>query len=212
MSKTVKKAMRVMMVGLVALLEAKAEAHYVYYAGRYKYCSVCNEAQLTEQDGSIDPGPHTEKLQFVLTPKSIEILCPNENIPISIDDPLLQNLSLEVQKIIDVGDITTLNGNGGPLTTAEVRACVNDAALLMNSTLHQLWDQVCGVDVIPTAVLIREMKAEIETSWCKVSNPLKCGTVSTHVDDDCTLPNYSNLSNYPKNLNKGAFYDCKGQP
>ena len=30
MSKTVKRAMRVMMIGLVALLGANAEAHYVY--------------------------------------------------------------------------------------------------------------------------------------------------------------------------------------
>ncbi|MDQ3774177.1 MAG: hypothetical protein M3461_07330 [Pseudomonadota bacterium] len=201
-----------MMIGLVALLGAKAEAHYYVASGKYKYCSVCSETQLTPQDGSIDSDPHTEKLKFVLTPKLIEILCPNEQIPISIDDPLLQNLSLEVQKTIDAGDITTLlNGNGGPLTTAEVTACVNDAALLVNSTLDQLWDQICGVDVIPTAVIIRNMKAEINTLACDVLNTdvlNTCDTVSTHVDDDCTLPKYSNLKNYP-NKPKEAYYKCE---
>jgi hypothetical protein len=41
MSKTVKRAMRVMMVGLFALLGAKAQAHYVFVFGKYKYCSIC---------------------------------------------------------------------------------------------------------------------------------------------------------------------------
>ena len=40
MSKTVKRAMRVMMIGLVALLGANAEAHYYVAAGKYKYCSL----------------------------------------------------------------------------------------------------------------------------------------------------------------------------
>jgi hypothetical protein len=160
------------------------------------------------KNDSIDPD-HTENLKFGLTTKVIEILCPNGEIESinEIDEPLLM-FTLEVQKTIDQGDITTLlNGIGGPLTTADLKACVADTALLAGSIL----DPICGGDP-PTAVLIREMKAQIETSWCKVLNPLKCGTVSTHVDDDCTLPNYSNLNNYPKNLNKGADYDCKGKP
>jgi hypothetical protein len=40
MSKTVKRTMRVMMAGLVAMLGANAEAHYYVAAGKYKYCSL----------------------------------------------------------------------------------------------------------------------------------------------------------------------------
>jgi hypothetical protein len=39
-----------MMIGLVALLGAKAEAHYVYVSGKYKYCSICVDAKLKGQD------------------------------------------------------------------------------------------------------------------------------------------------------------------
>jgi hypothetical protein len=42
MFKTVKSAMRVMMVGLVAMLGFKAEAHYVVVNGKAKYCSGCS--------------------------------------------------------------------------------------------------------------------------------------------------------------------------
>ena len=40
MSKTVSGVMRVMMIGMVAMLGAKAEAHYIVVRGSYKYCSL----------------------------------------------------------------------------------------------------------------------------------------------------------------------------
>jgi hypothetical protein len=68
------------------------------------------------------------------TTKVIEILCPNDpNDPNDvnihtineIDQPGLM-FTLEVQKTIGQGDTTTvLNGNGGLLTTAELKACVD---------------------------------------------------------------------------------------
>ncbi|MCA1851884.1 MAG: hypothetical protein LC647_05690, partial [Beggiatoa sp.] len=119
-----------MMIGLVALLGAKAEAHYVYVAGKYKYCSVCVDAKLKGEKDSINPTTHTEELEFLLTTKSVEILCPDEQIPSSFG--LI--LGLVVRRPIGGDDITTqVNGQDGPLTTAEVEACVSDVALLVNS-------------------------------------------------------------------------------
>ena len=199
MSKTVKRAMRVMMIGLVALLGANAEAHYVYVAGKYKYCSVCNEAKLTAENDSISPD-HTEQLEFILTTIStdetvppLEILCPNGTIV-----PSWEQFTLAVQRTIGEGDIT--NGEGGPLTIAEVQACVSDGALLVSSLF-------CDGDP-PTDVLIRKMKAESKTSWCPVSNLLPCVPVSTSVAD-CTLPGKFNLKKYPNNLPRGALYKCE---
>ena len=82
MSKTV---MRVMMIGLVAMLGAKAEAHYYVVAGKAKYCSVCVDAELAEhEEHSVNPTTltevpalHSEKVEFCVTTKSIDILCPS---------------------------------------------------------------------------------------------------------------------------------------
>jgi hypothetical protein len=50
MPKTVKRAMRVMMIGLVAMLGAKAEAHYYIVGGKVKYCSVCVDVASINHD------------------------------------------------------------------------------------------------------------------------------------------------------------------
>jgi hypothetical protein len=175
-----KRAMRVvMMIGLVALLGAKAEAHYVYVSGNYKYCSICVDAKLKGEEDSINPTTHTEELEFLLTTELVEILCPDGRIVFSSD--LFQFV---VKKTIGKDDITIqVNGQNGPLTTAEVKACVSDTALLLNSVF-------CGVK--PKAVLIRQMRAEITTSACYIL----CDTVDTFVTD-CILPAKYNLNNPP---------------
>ena len=72
MSKTV---MRVMMIGLVAMLGAKAEAHYFIVGGKAKYCSVCVDVNLTHDE--MPPLDHPEEVEFSLTTTSVDILCPN---------------------------------------------------------------------------------------------------------------------------------------
>lgn len=75
MSKTVKRVMRVMMIGLVALLGAKAEAHYYVASGKYKYCSLHGHGYFT---GVPDPnlvGP--AQVRGEATATLVEISCPN---------------------------------------------------------------------------------------------------------------------------------------
>lgn len=181
-----------MMIGLVALLGAKAEAHYVYVSGQYKYCSICVDAKLKGEEDSINLTTHTEELEFLLTTELVEILCPDGRIVSSSD--LFQFV---VKKPIGKDDITTqVNGQGGPLTTAEVRACVSDTALLENSVF-------CGVK--PKDVLIREMRAEITTSACYILNIPQCDTVDTFVTD-CILPAEYDLNHRPPS---GTLFECK---
>jgi hypothetical protein len=71
MSKTVKRVMTVMMVGLVAMLGAKAEAHYIMLGGKLKYCSVCCVVDLVGV-----PNPHSGgEVKCEATASSI--LCPD---------------------------------------------------------------------------------------------------------------------------------------
>ena len=61
MSKTV---MRVMMIGLVAMLGAKAEAHYFIVGGKVKYCSVCVDVDVYVTTRSAPP-PIPRKLNLL---------------------------------------------------------------------------------------------------------------------------------------------------
>ena len=74
MSKTVKRAMRVMMIGLVALLGANAEAHYYVAAGKYKYCSLHCAVNLKNVP---NPSLWPAKVRCEATAALVEISCPN---------------------------------------------------------------------------------------------------------------------------------------
>jgi hypothetical protein len=75
MSKTVKRAMRAMMIGLVALLGAEAEAHYYVASGKYKYCSLHCAVQLTEVP---DPISNPAQVRCEATATLVEIVCPKD--------------------------------------------------------------------------------------------------------------------------------------
>jgi hypothetical protein len=77
MPKTVKRAMRVIMIGLVAMLGANAEAHYYMVAGKYKYCSLDCAVDLREVP---DPISKSAQVRCEATAKSVEILCPDQSL------------------------------------------------------------------------------------------------------------------------------------
>jgi hypothetical protein len=79
MSKTVKRAMRVIMIGLVAMLGANAEAHYIYVYGKYKYCSLHCIVDLKKVP---DPVSEPAKVKCGATASegetlSVEVSCPD---------------------------------------------------------------------------------------------------------------------------------------
>jgi hypothetical protein len=185
-----KRAMRVMMVGLVAMLGFKAEAHYVVVNGKVKYCSVCVYAQLEKGNPvdlitteEVDLITHTEKVQFCLKTKEVEILCSNGTVVQSTE-----NVTLVVQKLID--DQIDLG------VTIEVRGVFSDEALL-NALLAKT--NFCPGLSLPSDVLIRAAKVEIKTYACNLDPTLECEQVK-FVELDCMLPKKFNFENYPKNL------------
>jgi len=164
-----KTIMRLMMIGLVAMLGAKAEAHYVVVKGKVKYCSVCVEAELKEDKGNpVDPKTHDEKVEFRLMTKKIEILCPKETVVQST-----KNVTLVVRKLI----------------VQEVEGVVFDEASLVNSNF-------CP-DSSPPDVLVRAMKVEIKTYACDLLDPPTCKQVRKSVKLDCKLPKKFDFNNKP---------------
>ena len=76
-SKTVKRVMTVMMIGLVAMLAAKVEAHWVVVKGRCFWHS----GECVRKDK--DPGPSPPSCTFplvelVATVTRVDILCPGD--------------------------------------------------------------------------------------------------------------------------------------
>ncbi|MGH8607921.1 MAG: hypothetical protein ACREX9_11030 [Gammaproteobacteria bacterium] len=192
MSKTV---MRVMMIGLVAMLGAKAEAHYFIVGGKAKYCSICVDVKLIYEDV---PPPHTEELEFVATipQEKAEILCLDGTVKKSTDEVVLR-----VRKLIGQGDITEAQLGTDSATTAEVEAIVSDAAFLTKK-INKF--NVCP-DFSPVDVLVRAVNLKIISNQC-TSTP--CKPVSS-LEAVCTLSDKFDLKNYPKKLPPiETRYDC----
>lgn len=189
MSKTV---MRVMMIGLLAMLGAKAEAHYYVVAGKAKYCSVCVDAELAEhEEHPINPAtqtkefaPHNEEVEFCVTTKSVDIMCPLSGAKrMWVEQPLV------IRKPIGPDDITGI-------TTAQVEGVFTSLPLVET---HDF----CQGEGPPIAVLIRAMKVEIKTHACGILDRTNCEAVS-FVTGKCRLPEEYGLPNVPP----GTLYDC----
>jgi hypothetical protein len=182
-----KRAMKVMLVGLVAMLGVKAEAHWKVVAGKLKFCSVCIEVELEEDRGTVDPNTHTEEVEFRLMTEKVEILCPGGTVVQSED-----KVTLVVRKPIDQGDM---------------KGVVSDTAFLAKPNF-------CPGSK-PLDVLIRATKVEIKTYACYLPDPSTpeepptCEQVREFVKLNCKLPNKFNFKNYPKNYPpKETLYVC----
>jgi hypothetical protein len=80
MSKTVKRVMTVMMIGLVALLGAEAEAHTRWFNGKPRTCSICdrdgNEKGATLQDVPAEwSRADLAVAELIVTTKEVTITC-----------------------------------------------------------------------------------------------------------------------------------------
>ena len=199
MSKTVKRAMRVMMIGLVALLGVKAEAHYVYYAGRYKYCSLHCVADLKKVP---DPIEEPAKVKCEATATSVEILCPDQSL---VQSPVNWVL-------VGQGPIDQSNWNDQGKAHVEVNLPMPDSLL---EQLHGLCINDGDWTPTPGRVKILTMpEAEICVVPSGPDLPAlgdvldghaldQCSTAaSTDTFHDCTIPSGSP---------RGTFYECETQ-
>ena len=185
MSKTV---MRAVMIGLVAMLGTKVEAHYYAFAGKAKYCSVCVDAELAEhEEHAVNltnltelPALHSEKVEFCVTTESIDILCPSN----ATKKEVWKRVRLPVVRQQIVPGITTIQG------------IISDDSL-KDPGKHPDFCQ----GEIPDAVLVRAMKLEIETYACAILDPNKCELVS-ELNGKCRLSKTYGFSD------GGSPYDC----
>ena len=83
MSKTVKRVMTVMMIGLVALLGAKAEAHTRWINGKPRTCSICGHGTLEEVP---DPKKHPAVAELFVKTAEVRITC-NDGSTTTLNDP-----------------------------------------------------------------------------------------------------------------------------
>ncbi len=204
-SKTVKSVMTVMMVGLIAMLGAKAEAHWVVVKGRCFWHS----GECVRQDKEPAPDPVPILLppigEVVVTPKQVEILC----------DGIVQKLDLSseqwtlaTRRPIVGSDITRVTNPRGKVSrNGEWAVIVSDAHFLEDP------DSIFCPKSTPKDVIIREMAVKMNL-YCSRLTDKACFSKpdephSSWEAKTCTLPVGFNLEKYPENLPpRGTPFAC----
>lgn len=199
-----KRVMRVMMVGLLAMLGAKAEAHYIVVGGRCYWHS----GECTRKDKDVqDPVPilFPPIGEVVVTPKEVEILCSDgivhkpdlasEELALSTRNPIVQS---NITRVITAGSKTSRN--------AEWSGIVSDAHFLEDPT-----STFCGKSGPPVEAIVRTMAVKINL-YCSPITDTKCFSKpnephSTWQAEKCTLPAAFDVKNLPA---RGTRYDCSG--
>ncbi len=220
-SETVKRVMRVMMVGLIAMLGAKAEAHYYVIGGIPKRCSHCVDGEFGKDHKEHDAVAHTDVAEFRLSTKKVDYLCPPTG---SIQQSTIANAmvkkDLVVLKQIVEGDAAYRDKGGvyitGDATYTEITfengsfvpvepAMFNVVVKFSDSPLKD--KAVCPGSVLPVDVLIRETDLSIVSYWCDAGDPeKKCVVFDKYFSPSCTLANKWNLANPPA---EGIAYVCR---
>lgn len=161
-SKTVKRVTTVMMIGLVAMLGAKAEAHYILVKNKIKFCSICIDVEHTEADTPAEVDVVMEadtpaEVEVVVTTKNVEILCSTGTV-VKLTKPVM----LSTRKAItNITKSSIININGEPISGAKEEVVVSDAPFL--APFRDVRTTFCPSRSNPLDVLIREMFVEIDT-------------------------------------------------
>ncbi|OOO03723.1 MAG: hypothetical protein USCGTAYLOR_00002 [Chromatiales bacterium USCg_Taylor] len=118
-----KTAMRVMMIGMVAMLGVEAEAHYMYVSGRYYYHSIGCYAEI----GTRFP-PNRWEVECQVNATRVELLCPDgSTVTLNLDTPV--SLSAHVQKSAGKKSAEVLVDDSSLLNLG---ACAPERALVRN--------------------------------------------------------------------------------
>jgi hypothetical protein len=174
--------MKVMLVGLVAMLGVKAEAHWKIVAGKLKFCSICSDATLTEVPPHPDPLvnlPAPAVAELIVKTKLVTISCP-DNTEVQLKKPVTLSAQTPSGKWLDWDS---------KKKTARVEFFVSDKPFVDLG--------LCGVDqngmpVQPDAVQILKMNATYNAYECTGSDPTDpCSSmvlVSIMKLNNCTVP------------------------
>jgi hypothetical protein len=134
------KTIGLTLVGLLAMLGTKAEAHYYYYNGYWYYDSVGCDVTI----GSLPTTPDPLDVVCVVTTTQVEALCPL---------PQPHVVSLSIQVILSAQQhLVPAPGQA----QAHVQVVVSDTPLLSNPDILA----ACS-NSTPTAVLIRKLASTV---------------------------------------------------
>lgn len=210
MSKTVIGVLTVIIIGLVAVLGSKAEAHWINVFGRCYWHS--GECVRKDKDAS-DPVPSETLGELVATVERLEILCPGPTIPTSLIVDGAWTLTSGKKPIVQA-DITNVTGDI-TTRTAEWSSVVSDGYAFF---LRELGGTACpdvnGMTVEPLDVIIRSMSPVEMNLYCSPATDKQCNTEAgvPHSEwraETCELSSKFNFTNYPKNVpNPGVPYQC----
>jgi hypothetical protein len=193
-----KRVIRIMMVGLVAMLGATAEAHYIVVRGQ----CIWHSGECTRKDDQPDPPPPPPPLdptnppplgEVRMTPTSVEILCPNG---ITVKQFVLKKEQLVAQRPLVPADITKTTNEDGINTYAEWGVIASDTHFFLADTT------TCPG--FPKDVIIRSMSVEMNLY------DLKLDPTATKPHSawraTCTLPVEFKLPQKPPP--RGVPYQC----
>ncbi|MGQ0593052.1 MAG: hypothetical protein ACT4QB_10480 [Gammaproteobacteria bacterium] len=221
MSKTVKRVMTVMMMGLIAMLGVvKAEAHYIVVKGRCIFHSLeCGREDEEVPDPTPVPNPSLVSLplsevvaqpslplsEVVAKPDRVEILCADGRVRfISLPD---ESVTLTAEKkAIAPSDFTEVKNLDSKVIdrNLQFQGIVSDTHFLDDPT-------ICPRST-PEEVIIRRTSVEINL-YCSPETDRECSTKadqphSSWIARRCTLPfRFTFFFNRPT---RGAPYDCSG--
>jgi len=196
MSKTVKRAMTVMMVGLVAMLGVKAEAHYIVVKGRCYWHSL----ECGREDKDPGSGRPPASVELVAVPAVVDLLCPNPPHVESITIPSTERIILATPRtrLDQERDTTEERRASGDIIsrTVEWQRIVSDALFYTPSSIVS-----CASRASPMEVIVR--------TWSSVKMNLylpgsRLPHSSWEATGGCTLPPEFNFTNLPR----GAPYTC----
>jgi hypothetical protein len=156
MSKTVKRVMTVMMIGLVALLGANAEAHTRWINGKPRICSICSKPDETTLEEVLqDPNALTSLVVAELTVKTKEVVikCPD-------------GTEVQLKNKMTLMDESPLIEWNADRFTAKVDFFVSDEPI--GKLVVPL--RLCG-GALPYDVEIHRMQAEYKAYACTSPDP-----------------------------------------
>ncbi len=197
MSKTAKRVLTVMMVGLIEMLGVKAEAHYIVIKGRCYWHSL----ECYREDKEPDTRGPAPLVELLATPTIVEGLCNGIAAKLVLPDPPVTLAAPRTP--IGEGDFTERRAPNGTIASRnlEVQRIVSDALLYQFSC-----PPPSSPDVTPTEVIVREWSSVQMNLYLKKNQSIphsawKAGT--------CTLSGTFDITDPNKLPPGGALYNCK---
>ena len=198
MSKTVKRVMTVMMIGLVALLGAKAEAHTRWINGKPRTCSICDkdvDEKGQPQEAATLEVPEDWPSHFAVA----ELIVKTNDVAITCDGITVVRLKGNKNEAI----LTTerLSGLWTYMKTSDPETL--EAVPNFEIDSEQLYKMLGFVVVCRSApkVQILRMRARYNVYECTASECLSSRVLLSSMKlNDCEVP---------LNADMGTLYTCK---